>query len=140
MKANGGIILDGDGLSISTSNGVEVDGSGFVTLDLDGSSLAKSANGVKVADDGIGVAQQGFRYRSEYFNSVSSTFDLANAVDAKNNDGVRAFLNGQRLRKVASSPSDVFEYTVTTSGGTTTVTLGASTESGDLVTVDYVSD
>lgn len=139
-KANGGIVLDADGLSIATANGVQVDGGGFVTLNLDGSSLAKSASGVKVAADGIGVEQQGFRYRSEYFDAVSATFDLANEVDAKNNDGVRAFLNGQRLRKVASSPSDVFEYTVTTAGGTTTVTLGASTESGDLVTVDYVSD
>lgn len=141
LQANNGLTKDATGLAVLAKAGIQIDSAdGNLKLRLDGATLAQSASGVKVATDGIGVAEQGFRFRSEYFTAVASAFALANEVASKNDDGVRVFLNGQRLKKVASSPADVSEYTVTTSGGTTTVTLGASTESGDLVTVDYISD
>lgn len=57
IKANGGLLRDANGLSVSASNGVQVDGGGFVTLNLDGGTLAKSASGVKVADGGVGTTQ-----------------------------------------------------------------------------------
>ena len=49
----------------------------------------------------------------------------------------RVFLNGQRLKPVAASPSDDSEYTVTDSGSATVITLGANPLNGEIVQVDY---
>lgn len=140
-QANKGLGRNASGLEVLAKEGIQIDsGDGNLHLRLDGSTLAQSGSGAKIADDGVGVAQQGFRYRSDFLTGTTSVYDLSNTVDAKNHDGVRAFLNGQRLRKVASSPADVFEYTVSQDGSTTKVNLGGAMESGDLLTVDYVSD
>lgn len=141
LQANKGIGVAATGLQVLTKNGIQIDGTdGNLKLNLDGSSLAESASGVKVADDGIQVAQQGFRFRSDFLTGTDAQYTLANFVNSKNHDGVRAFLNGQRIRKVGSSPSDVFEYTVANDGSDTKVTLGAAMASGDILTVDYISD
>ena len=57
VKANGGLLRNADGLSASVNNGVLIDGSGFITLQLDGATLGKSASGVKIADGGVGTTQ-----------------------------------------------------------------------------------
>lgn len=140
-QANKGLGRNASGLEVLVKEGLQIDsGDGNLLLRLDGSSLAQSGSGAKVADNGIGIAQQGFRYRSDFLTGTVAQYTLSNQVDTKNHDGVRAFLNGQRIRKVASSPSDVFEYTVANDGSDTKVTLGANMASGDILTVDYVSD
>jgi len=157
-KANAGLVLDADGLSVGlaankglefssgalavkASNGVQVDGSGFVTLLLDGGSLSQGASGVKVANDGVTGAQFGMRPRFDAFtgNNSATEFSLANLVNANHLDGVRVFINGQRVKKVASSPADLFEYTVANVTGVTKVTFGAAPGSSDEVFVDSIS-
>jgi len=141
LQANNGLTKDATGLAVLAKAGIQIDsGDGNLKLRLDGSTLAQSASGAKVADDGIGIAQQGFRYRSESLTGTTTHFDLANLVPSKNYAAVRAYLNGQRIEQVASSPADVFQYTVTTSGSTTSVDLGAAMEIDDVLLVDYVSD
>jgi hypothetical protein len=157
-KANAGTVVDADGLAVAlaankglefssgalavkVSNGVQVDGSGFVTLLLDGGSLSQGASGVKVANDGVTGVQFGMRPRFDAFSGDGSTveFSLANLVNANHLAGVRVFLNGQRVKPVASSPADAFEYTIANSGGATKITFGAAPVSGDDVFVDSIS-
>lgn len=157
-KANTGLVLDADGLSVSlaankglefqsgalavkATNGVQVDGSGFVTLLLDGGSLSQGASGAKVANDGITGTQFGMRPRFDAFSGNGSTtvFSLANLVNANHLAGVRVFLNGQRVKPVASAPADAFEYTIANDAGVTKVTFGAAPVSGDDIFVDSIS-
>jgi hypothetical protein len=157
-KANTGLVLDADGLSVSlaankglefssgalavkATNGVQVDGSGFVTLLLDGGSLSQGASGAKVANDGVTGVQFGMRPRFDAFAGNGSTveFSLANVVNDNHLAGVRVFLNGQRVKPVASSPADAFEYTIANSGGATKITFGAAPVSGDDIFVDSLS-
>lgn len=141
LKANSGIGVDGDGLRVLVKNGIEIDGAdGSLNLRIDGGSLSESTNGVKVADDGIGIAQQGYRYRSEGLTGTTTHFDLANFVDGKNALAVRAYLNGQRIQQVQSNPADEFQYVVSNAGSTTSIDLGAALASDDVLLVDYVSD
>jgi len=158
IKANSGVVKDADGLSvglaankglefssgalaIKATNGVQVDGSGFVTLLLDGGSLSQGASGAKVANDGVTGVQFGMRPRFDAFAGNGSTveFSLANLVNDNHLAGVRVFLNGQRVKPVASSPADAFEYTIANSGGATKITFGAAPVSGDDVFVDSLS-
>lgn len=141
LQSNKGLSVDATGLEVLAKAGIQIDtGDGNLKLRLDGATLAQGASGVKVATDGVGVTEQGWRFRSENLTGTTTHFDLANLVDSKNYLGVRAYLNGQRIEQVASSPSDVFQYTVVTSGSTTSIDLGASLESDDVLLVDYISD
>ena len=158
IKANAGVVKDADGLSVAlaankglefssgalavkATNGVQVDGSGNVTLLLDGGTLSQGGSGVRVANDGVGGTQLGMRPRFDSFTGDASTvvFSLANLVNANHLDGVRVFLNGQRVKKVASAPADEFEYTVANDAGATKVTFGAAPGSSDVVFVDSIS-
>jgi len=49
------------------------------------------------------------------------------------------FRNGVLQKLVASSPSGTDEYTVTESGGTTTITFGANIPSGNALEVRYLA-
>lgn len=157
-KANAGTVVDADGLAVAlaankglefqsgalavkSSNGVQVDGTGFVTLLLDGGTLSQGASGAKVSDNGITGTQFGMRPRFDAFAGDGSAveFSLANLVNANHLDGVCAFVNGQRAKKVASSPADAFEYTVANVSSVTKVTFGAAPNSGDVVFVDSIS-
>lgn len=57
VKANSGIGLNADGLSVLAKNGVQIDTDGSLHLRLDGSTLAQAGSGVKIADGGVGTAQ-----------------------------------------------------------------------------------
>jgi len=58
VKSNAGIVLDADGLSVATKNGVSVDGvDGALQLNLDGATRSQAGPGVKVADGGVGTTQ-----------------------------------------------------------------------------------
>lgn len=137
VKGSSGIILDGDGLSIGLGNGLAFD-SGAIRAIAEGGTLSVSANGIKVSDDGITGTQFGMVPRSEKFTSAAAAHNLAAEVHDDHLANVRAFLNGQRIEFVSGSdPSDVFQYKVTKSGSTTTVTLGAALASGDVLICDY---
>jgi hypothetical protein len=157
-KANAGTVVDADGLAVAlaankglefqsgalavkSSNGVQVDNSGFVTLLLDGGTLSTSGSGAKVSDNGITGAQFGMRPRFDAFvgDGTVVEFSLANLVNANHLEGVCAFVNGQRAKKVASAPADAFEYTVANVSSVTKVTFGAAPVSGDAVFVDSIS-
>lgn len=54
IKANGGVSVDANGIFVNTANGVQVDGSGFVSLKLNATNPALQAdgNGLAVLVDG----------------------------------------------------------------------------------------
>jgi len=178
VKANAGIVKDSDGISVGlaankglefssgalavkASNGVTVDGSGFVTLLLDGGTLASSGTGVKIADGGVGttqiaggavttgkladnavtLAKAGFRpYAESFSGGTALAYDLGQDIRSEFYPGVLVALNGQLLAKVASSPGDG-EFTVDRNGGTskTRITLGGTAPAtSDTITANYL--
>ena len=54
--AGDGLVLDGNDLDVSAGDGIEVD-SDKVRVKLDGTSLARGANGLKVAGGGVGTTE-----------------------------------------------------------------------------------
>ena len=125
--------------------------SGQFKAKLDGSTLARSASGLKVANLGVGTGQLansgvtpaklsfGSRQDALTPNGSLTAFNLANEVDAIFDNFVMVFRNGLLQKKVASSPSDDSEYTVSTTGGTTTVTFGSAPASGETIEVRYLA-
>ena len=127
-------------------------------VDLDGSTLAVGASGVKISDGGVGATQLassavsaakiasnavetakvadnaitapklGFEARQDVFapNGSTSAFDLAVEVPSEFFNFTLAYKNGLLQKKVASSPGDADEYTVSTAGGTTTITFDST--------------
>lgn len=178
VKATSGIVKDADGLSVGlaankglefqsgllavkVSNGVQVDGSGFVTLLLDGGSLATSGSGVKVAAGGIGstelannavitaklaadsvtLAKAGFRpYAESFTGGTALAYDLTQDIRSEFYPGVLVAYNGQLLAKVASNPGEG-EFVVDRNSGTskTRITLGGTAPSAsDTITANYL--
>lgn len=152
VKNNAGLGKDANGLLVNTLNGVQVDGSGNVTLRLDGSTLAQGASGVKIADGGVDSAQiaadavtlaeAGFRPFVDGFTGNGSTaaYDLAQDIRSQFYNGVLVMVNGQIAKQVASSPADATEYAVDRNGSTnkTRITFGANLDSGDEVQARYL--
>ena len=150
-KANGGISRDANGLFVSTANGVQVDGSGFVSIKLDGATLATSGSGAKVADGGIGLTQLAanavtlakvaFRPFAESFTGATAlAYDLSQDIRSEFFPGVHVSLNGQMLEYVASSPSDG-QFAVDRNSGTskTRFTLGGTAPAtSDLLAAQYL--
>ena len=187
-------LTDGNGIADFTFNGSSA---ASIAIDLDGSTLAVGADGVKISDGGVGTAQiaddainaakiaddavgsaaiaddavgsaqiadaavdaarlannavttakinnaavsvpkLAFQARQDVFTPNGSTlaFALANEVEENMKNFVMAFKNGLLQRKVASSPSNADEYTVSTAGGTTTITFGANLSASDTLEV-----
>jgi hypothetical protein len=150
-KTNGGISRDANGLFVSTANGVQVDGSGFVSIKLDGGTLATSGSGAKVADGGIGLTQLAanavslakvaFRPFAESFTGATAlAYDLSQDIRSEFFPGVHVSLNGQMLEYVASSPSDG-QFAVDRNSGTskTRFTLGGTAPAtSDLLAAQYL--
>jgi hypothetical protein len=169
-----GVALGTNLNSLSSGNGITMtsyNGSAAVsdiTINLDGSTLAVGADGIKVADLGvdsgqiaadaivagkiadgavdassalvddiISPAKLTFGSRQDVFSPDGSTsaFVLANEVNSIFDNFVMVFKNGLLMRKVASNPADVDQYTVSTAAGTTTVTFGANLSSDDTLEV-----
>ena len=183
-------LTDGNGIADFSYNGSSA---GTIAIDLDGSTLAVGASGLKISDGGVGssqiaddaivsakiaddaivaaliaddaitsaaiaddavgtaqladnavdnariangavsIAKLAFQARQDVFNPNGSTlaFDLANQVAPEFENFVMAYKNGLLQRKVASSPGNADEYTVSTAGGTTTITFGANLADSD---------
>ena len=89
-KTNGGVGVDANGIFVNTANGVQVDGSGFVSLKLNATNPALQAdgNGLAVLVDGadaIETSGTGLKVKS---GGISASKLAANAVEtAKINDG-----------------------------------------------------
>ena len=169
VKANSGIIVDSNGVSVSleankglefsgtgglqvkTANGVQVDGSGFVSIKLDGATLATSGTGVKVATGGVGttelaansvtLAKAGFRpYAESFTGGTALAYDLGQDIRSEFYPGVLVAFNGQLLRNVASNAGDG-EFIVDRNSSTskTRITLGGTAPSAsDTITANYL--
>ena len=135
--------LDGATLAKGVS-GVKISdlgvGSGQLAADAviagkiaDGAVDASSA----LVDGIISEPKLSFQSRQDIYTPNGSTlaFVLANEVNPLMDNFVMAFKNGLLMRKVASSPSDVDSYTVSTAGGATTITFGANLSSDDALEV-----
>ena len=139
--------LDGSTLSVGAS-GVKIADGGVDTTQLanDAVEAGKIADGAvdataTLADDIVSPAKLTFGARQDVFspNGSTSAFDLNNEVDSIFDNFVLAYRNGLLQKKVASSPADDSEYTVSTSGGTTTITFGANLNSSDALEVRYLA-
>ena len=121
--------------------------SGEVKAKLDGSTLARSASGLKINNLGVGTGQLAnsgvtpaklsFQSRQDILtpNGSTTAFNLANEVDNLLHNMVLVFRNGLLCKLVGSSPSDESEYTIANAGGSTTITFGAAPASGELLDV-----
>ncbi len=132
----------GNGLSAS---------SGVLAADLDGSTLANGASGLKINNLGVGTAQiaasavtaakLAIQARQDILtpNGSLTAFNLAQNVATTFLNAVQVFRNGLLCKLVASSPADDSEYTCATDGSTTTVTFGAAVASGEALEVRYLA-
>ncbi len=143
LGANLDALAAGQGLALASP----YNGSAGQTMDLnlDGTTLAKSASGVKVADagitatqladDSVGVDALNFAFEYDVFagDGVATAFTLNNtAYDAS---GIMVTLNGQMLKRVASTPA-AGEFVPTD----TTVTLGGTArDSNDEIMAIYLN-
>ena len=135
--------LDGGTLAKGGS-GVKVADGGIASGQLAADSViaGKIADGAvdassAIADGIVSEPKLSFQSRQDIFTPNGSTlaFVLANEVNPLMDNFVMAFKNGLLMRKVASSPSDVDSYTVSTAGGATTITFGANLSSDDALEV-----
>ena len=132
------------GNGLSSSNGT-------LSANLDGSTLANSASGLKINNLGVGEAQiansavspgkLSFQARQDILTANGSTtaFNLAQNAASSLLNFVMVFRNGLLCKKVASSPADESEYTCATDGSTTTVTFGTAPVSGETLEVRYLA-
>jgi hypothetical protein len=107
-------------------------------LAVDAARLANNAvTTAKINNAAVSVPKLAFQARQDVFSPNGSTlaFALANEVEENMKNFVMAFKNGLLQRKVASSPSNADEYTVSTAGGTTTITFGANLSASDTLEV-----
>lgn len=149
LGANLNALSAGNGLSMTSYNGSAAVSD--LTIDLDGSTLAVANNGLKVSDGGIDTLQVAnaavtevkvsFAPQLDDFatNGVLTAFALSQAVATGWEVGVDIYRNGVYLKQVQSNPSGVDEYTVVTSGGTTTVTFGSAPASADYYVARYMA-
>jgi hypothetical protein len=144
-------LSDGNGIADFTYDG---SGVAAIAIDLDGSTLAVSANGVKVADLGVDTGQLAARAVQ------AAKLDLQNNLDKFTGDNTATFFdlssalladfivcdvykNGLYMDQVASSPANQDEFTVSATGGTGGVgriTFGAAPSTADVIRVKFISD
>lgn len=162
LEANKGLEFGaGGGVQVKASNGVQVDGSGFVTLRLDGGTLVQGGSGVKIADGGVGttqlagaavttsklgdnavtLAKAGFRpYAQSFTGGTALAYDLSQDIRSEFYPGVLVAFNGQLLEAVASSPGEG-QFVVDRNSGTskTRITLGGTAPGvDDTITANYL--
>lgn len=147
LGANLDSLSAGDGISMTAYNGSAAVSN--LTVDLDGATLAKGGSGLKVADTGIGTGQLAnsavtipkvaFAPQLDPLTIQAATvaYNLSTEVGSGWEAGVAVYRNGLLLKQVGSSPSDLDEYTVASSGGNTTVTFGGQPSTTDYYVVRY---
>ena len=135
--------LDGSTLAKGVS-GVKISdlGVGSGQLAADAVIAGKIADGAvdvsaALVDGIVSEPKLSFQSRQDIYTPNGSTlaFVLANEVNPLMDNFVMAFKNGLLMRKVASAPSDVDSYTVSTAAGVTTITFGANLSSDDALEV-----
>lgn len=138
---------DGGTLTVGAS-GVKVSDLGIDSGQLAADSVVagKIADGAvdataTLVDSIVSPAKLTFGSRQDVLtpDGATAAFALANEVDAIFDNFVLVYRNGLLQKKVASSPSDDSEYTVSTSLGTTTITFGANINSADALEVRYLA-
>ena len=149
LGANLNNLSAGNGLSMTAYNGSAAVSD--LTIDLDGSTLAVGASGIKVSDLGIGTAQiaaaavtpakVSFAPQVDILSIQASTvaYALSEEVPSGFEAGVMVFRNGLLIEQAQSTPSGVDQYQLTTSGGTSTVTFGAQPSTSDRYEVRYLA-
>jgi len=91
LKSNGGVSVDANGLAVSTANGVQVDGSGFVSIKLNASNPGLTADGAGLsakldsADGSLDVGASGLKVKD--LGIVSGKIAAGAVVEAKLADG-----------------------------------------------------
>lgn len=131
----------GQGISMTSYNGSAAVSD--ITVNIDGSTLSKSASGLKVADDSIGSAQ--LSITSEWHNmspdGTATAFDLGHTLDG-DFAYIMVFRNGLAVEQVASSPSGQDQFSVSLSGGTgglSQITFGSAPSASDNVRAFYIA-
>lgn len=134
--AGNGISIDGSlvvSVNFATDGALQFIGAGSdeLSVKLDGSTLAKSASGLKVADGGIGSAQLAddsittaklaWSFNMDGFDGDGSATSFNLSETAYDAAAIMVHVNGQMLERVASTPA-FGQYTATTSA----VTLGGT--------------
>jgi len=148
VNAIGGLEKDSNGLRVKlqTSNPtLQADGvSGELGVKFDAGMFQTSANGLQVKNAGIGenqlaadsvtVDKIGWSFEMDYFTGDGSTTTFNLAQSAHDAAAVVAYVNGQKLKRVASAPA-FGEYTATTSA----ITLGgAARDANDTIEAMYI--
>ena len=115
--------------------------SGVLSVNDDNSTLEVASDTLRVKDGGITPAKLSFQSRQDVFtpNGSTAAFNLTTDVVSAFHNFVLVYRNGLLQKKVASSPSDDSEYTVGSSGGTTTITFGANINNSDALEVRYLA-
>lgn len=141
----------GNGLSMTAYNGASAVSD--LTIDLDGSTLAVGASGIKIADTGVDTGQLAsnavtaakldLQNNLDGFtgNNSTASFDLSEAL-LSDFIVVDVYVNGLYMDQVESNPSGQSEFTVSASGGTGGVgqiTFGTAPSTGDIIRVKYIS-
>lgn len=129
-----------------------------VSVQVDGTTIAKASNQLKVADGGVGstqladssvtnaklgnqavdIAKVNFAPARLAYNGDGSTtvFTISGATLPSGwEDAYLAFRNGILVERVASSPSGEDQYTVAQSGSDIAITFGSAPASGDRINV-----
>jgi hypothetical protein len=134
--------------SFSGGDGIAIDSSG----DPDVISVDLATNSAQIADDAVqnaqiqngavSIAKLSFQARVDQPSTSggsTSVFALSNQVAPEFENFVMVFRNGLLQQLKASSPADDSEYTVSTSGGTTSVTFGANISASDKLEIRYLA-
>ena len=100
-----------------------------------------AVDNARIANGAVSIAKLAFQARADNFNPNGSTlaFALSNQVAPEFDNFVMCFVNGLLQSKVASSPTGQQEYTVSSSGGTTTITFGANIDASAHIEVRYLA-
>ena len=137
---------------LNLGNGVQ-DNGGNLQIDIDGSTLALSVNGVKVADAGIGETQLaneavkpakcGFFSQWDVLtaNGSSVDFDLSYTID-QTFASIIVIRNGLVVKQVESSPTGQDEFSLNLTGGAggvSRISFGSAPTNGSDLRVWYMA-
>ena len=146
LGSNLAALTDGNGIADFSYTG---NGAASIAIDLDGSTLAVGASGLKVntggisgneiADGAVSDTKVNFAPMQDILSPGSGTaYALTDEVPAGWEAAVQVFRNGVMLKLViGSEPSGLDQYKVTTNSGTTSVTFGAAPDSSSDYEVRY---
>lgn len=110
-------------------------------VNMSGDVAIANNGATTIQTDAVSLNEISARPQTDTFtgNGSLTSFNLNERIaTAAWRPGVKVFINGQRIKPVASSPADDSEYTVADNGSVTSITLGAAPLAGDLIQLDYL--